>query len=902
MVQMIQAMVLMTDNMSFPTASAVRCIQCEDNKSLEMFVQHCQRIVWSHEESIHQFIHSNTICLKEFIKRHWSDAGNIKFNTFHYQNDEKSLYWVTCTTSSGDRVVHVDPIFGRFLIDGAPVKRLPEQISESPLYQRVFGNAVFEVQPSAERAGSYTTTTALNGSRFSFSCFFDFDEKTVCITQTHDGCDFLLLDKSRFDGRVPWEFSDAFSHWIDLNSSTIHFRPVSFMESRFNALPRYKAFCQGEKATCFIQDTSSKRILVNAKLPIVKDISQLFSRLEREECVHVLVPDKASGPTGCLPVVNLPRLGLTFAIKNDCIECVQYTGMFVENQQHFGALCGLKDYLLISNGSTRQVLVTRALYARNQEEHNWSNVVRHCIVRVSLPEASDEHIDHYAYELDERLKMIRATAPVSEISLAYLHALCAYPLPEPFTAETGIEACFEALKKHDCNFPLDDTSRDLLEEIKKCATPRRSQYPRKGKPRFSQTFWPQHATPNIVSDAISLYIDSMISKRHELASLHGSALPKEKERDAVVEALVLRSYFQHLHHFPPQFSLQELPEAKLNSLKIDVNLSNGASDVWKTAFYFGRHQLTVHSSTAPDESFFLAPGELSGPVAVSLSESLLSWTKKLEKLATPPQAALTIAALALQVRSGEKPFAQLLWLCGYLAWRFQQSQTPPPWFFPLFLGIARSVFNFQAVPEHRTYDNPSVCWDQSSIQEIARNTQCGYYVKNDQGRGSGWIHQAREVAQWVTTEFFPERAPTLAEWPNMKNNQQFKFNLDAFNVRMQHKYASWRTNYLLRQWLNSQLPLFRTVLSLLQKRLNFAPMPSLQLCGQLSNSALPRKPFAASWTSSPLLVEAETLFTTNQIERFEELIRGCISHPATDSSTNVVNVDVGAIDAELNEI
>ncbi|CAD7923999.1 unnamed protein product [Amoebophrya sp. A120] len=63
--------------------------------------------------------------------------------------------------------LQVNILSGEFLVNGKPCQRLPRSIYDHPIYERLFGTAMFAVQPTKDGLG-YKTTVPVNGANFYF--------------------------------------------------------------------------------------------------------------------------------------------------------------------------------------------------------------------------------------------------------------------------------------------------------------------------------------------------------------------------------------------------------------------------------------------------------------------------------------------------------------------------------------------------------------------------------------------------------------------------------------------------------------------------------------------------------------------------------------------------------------
>jgi hypothetical protein len=215
----------------------------------------------------------------------------------------------------------VNILTGAFLVNGAPVGRLPAAIIDSAVYARTFGSTVFEVQP-AERQGLYITKSELNGSRFTFELQRSSTSASssssisataavviICERRSGGGESLQLIPHTHFQGDLPQQLVDDYSHWLrkDVNSSssdssssssyTVLFRLVRADAAAFSSLSceavPYELQLQQRSDGSFVNTVRCARtgaLFVDVRSSTFEQLySSVFSRLEQRLRVHVMV-------------------------------------------------------------------------------------------------------------------------------------------------------------------------------------------------------------------------------------------------------------------------------------------------------------------------------------------------------------------------------------------------------------------------------------------------------------------------------------------------------------------------------------------------------------------------------------------------------------------------------------
>lgn len=125
--------------------------------------------------------------------------------------------------------IQIDYVYGAFLVNGLPMGRLPKTITGHPVFQRVFGNITFEVQPMIK---AFHTVALFNDCRYIFR--EDKGDGVIIKEQANEAVDRIkeLIPHSKLSGLFPFSLIKHFSHWFNFERNTIEFRPKLFSEQR----------------------------------------------------------------------------------------------------------------------------------------------------------------------------------------------------------------------------------------------------------------------------------------------------------------------------------------------------------------------------------------------------------------------------------------------------------------------------------------------------------------------------------------------------------------------------------------------------------------------------------------------------------------------------------------------
>ena len=244
--------------------------------------------------------------VSKFIKKHWSDCGHGSVGPWT-QCSKPSEWWYEAQFSTNQasqpNILQLDVMRGSFLVDGAPVGRLPEKITSSHEYARLFKDMVFDVQPAHD--GGFKTPWMM-GACFKFQLRGDdvliseerkMDQNQQVIIST-------LVPSKTFEGDLPHSLVHDHSHWLTENPPMVYFRPVFFQD------PGFELGCTSE-GSAYVLDLCTCRILENTTGFEMVDIQsetfdalfEAFGRLEERERIHIFHRREQ------VPLAILPRHG-----------------------------------------------------------------------------------------------------------------------------------------------------------------------------------------------------------------------------------------------------------------------------------------------------------------------------------------------------------------------------------------------------------------------------------------------------------------------------------------------------------------------------------------------------------------------------------------------------------------
>eukprot|EP00929_Paragymnodinium_shiwhaense_P044185 TRINITY_DN22673_c0_g1_i1.p1 TRINITY_DN22673_c0_g1~~TRINITY_DN22673_c0_g1_i1.p1 ORF type:complete len:3475 (-),score=733.29 TRINITY_DN22673_c0_g1_i1:80-10504(-) len=436
------------------------------------------RLTLEVEDALHK-ICTTTAALTNFLRRHWCDASSGSCEQWRQQPKPEHRWFETTFsgTTGGKSILQVDVVRGAFLVNGAPVGRLPKSISLHEDYVGVFGESIFDVQPAL--GGGWRTLPGKDGSTFSF--FKPANNAQAQAPPTiieerlmPDGqrIQARLVSRGFLRGDVPDALVEQHSHWLvkGPEEPKVYFRPQQ------HDAPMFKFGCSETGAeyilslkTSLIVHSGSKRQLVDVQSGTFEELySNVFHRLAPRGRVHVFAGGSSLAAEAGLVV--LPQLhGLQFRVEGSRIRSHEF-GSFVALNQSLGTLVGLQHGLLLKESSgERTLLVPHAEASRTPGQQ-----------AVSLQIDSLRTPPLFVYRAREDLQELHGQKDrLAWLFLAMLHAITSSPLPDPFLGRTGTAQALQLLASGRCRGNLDAaggwtsaTADATLVEIARCSPTR----------------------------------------------------------------------------------------------------------------------------------------------------------------------------------------------------------------------------------------------------------------------------------------------------------------------------------------------------------------------------------------------------------------------------------------------
>lgn len=428
---------------------------------------------------------SHSILIAEILQ-HQNSGLDTAIQTLWDNYTRDPAGWISrghiLESSSHGLPVTFNLLTGSLLINGSPLTRLPERYRSHPTYLRLFGKRMLNVIPSRLPGMLYSSYRDQKGWGVHFamadkkliiqSLYRPYTDQAVRQRDPETGSDIWeYIDPEDLGRDLPSTFVNRFSHWINLRTRVVVFRPVDdpWKQSPDWILDIPKSLLQ-----------KGPYMLIDPHSQTARTIHKCLAAFESAEDINlILQPDMKT------VVAELPLFALSFWITEGetAIKSKDYVGMKIDRSQGIGTLVGLKNKLVLRPESRvsskhRIILVPRALIQQGEASILTARENGH--VRVNIEAQTSDRKRHDAFEVDITLGRLKDSGGLqSKLFLCLLHALTSHCVPDPMTGRTGTEEALTILRSPAVKSfqHIDEDSHNLLLQIAQL-TPKREYYPR----------------------------------------------------------------------------------------------------------------------------------------------------------------------------------------------------------------------------------------------------------------------------------------------------------------------------------------------------------------------------------------------------------------------------------------
>lgn len=483
-----------------------------DQTSLDRIFTRFVRSIGIHlEATMRKMIENNSNEIEEFVKSKWFMAKDGTFLTQYFCSNHPQTLVVQVFVGCVVNNVIIDTITGEFTVNNLPVAKLPSSITGTCLFQRIFKNFIFEVQP--EKQNFFSTVHNYLDCSYNFKIN---DNGIIVITERRkDAIKCELIPPDVFSNEIPYLLIKEHSHWWNKSKNVIEFRPNNFMNGQFS-LPS-KIVYELDLNTRRLLHLKTKRLLLDITSFSYTEIIKRLSRLECEEYIHILISPDAPG----IASVELQRMQLKFQIdtrkQRDKYDIVsnEFMGMRVSLKQKCGTLFGLNHGLLLEGYLDSSKFTPKRLLIMPHGHMNVSKCGHHVNVNIDNGLRSPPF---HTYEIDDFCRQLKASSCnySAWFYLAYLHALTSHGEPEPFTGLSGTERALQIFQSAFAwsPAPFENEANDTLTKFA-ALSPERSY---RNEVKFVR--WPQEVHPHAANDSYIFIAMKLLKDSQRLRGLY----------------------------------------------------------------------------------------------------------------------------------------------------------------------------------------------------------------------------------------------------------------------------------------------------------------------------------------------------------------------------------------------
>jgi hypothetical protein len=762
----------------------------------------------SMESKISTVVAHDPTVLSEFTKKRWIAATVFNSEWTKLEGDRRQVFECADVVSEegSTHFVHIDVVLGKFLVDGCPVGKLPEEIVSTQEYRRVFETANFQVQ--RDKNGVFTTSMPYYDRSYSF-CMSPEGHLVIKETTSKDPPRRLeLIPHTCFEDVVPYNFMEKFSHWWDSARNKIHFREKHFKNPTFPASPEFTLNLDD----MILTENATGRRLLSCTSDSCFLLTEILKRIESPKFIHIWLDKQGKVE------IELVRLGLKFRLEGHKIVSHEYPGYFISSNQHLGTLVGLRNLVVLEGPTISQFIQpTRLVIIPHALIQNSSSMDHHQTVEIKLNAL--RHPTFFTYEVDSRLRVLKAGRSQSAwLYLAALHAATASPLPDCFSGLTGTEMAFTILQSARCWScqPYDAETLTTLGFIKSLS-PCRTYYPQH-LTVMEKVNWPANLPSIAALDGFALIVEKLIQDSEQLSILHQSSnisnQSQETSKDDETKTdLRLRHYWRQVpfsneaatisNNLHPEFHKTQ-PTTVEHRYDIGFQFENAS----RVTSQFN-HSRTYYSSEEiiPEiRRLLLEPtvptllNGLSLPLPIDQPAyfpfpNVSTWIEMELR-----DSWINLYNVALNVRKNgwEMKWAMVLSSLAFKGVSLDHLL--------LLQTVARNPSNFPTPLHYETYDNPCSVYNDSEIKSILRRYSKGF--PNSSSSYSTYSQYSQALAIW-NAEVNSDVESFAADVHNQRRNQEYnprvygsKVNITDAVKAINARFFEWYQNIQLKEFID----------------------------------------------------------------------------------------------------
>ncbi|KIM46712.1 hypothetical protein M413DRAFT_23079 [Hebeloma cylindrosporum] len=615
------------------------------------------------------------------------------------QLDEPNSRWLTSFTASlpnqRAQQVHYNILNGELLVDGKSLGCLPQEIVGHSIYKRIFGQKILDIIPADMPGMDYATRNLVHG----YHIFFAMRGSSRLIIRARCGSGRVLelIPHEVLLGDFPTFFITEHTHWMDVQSGEVEFRPLDRL---WDPSPHnWRLVFHPNAGSRMIHGTPATRYLLDIRSGTFQGLAARVRPLEYSEYLTVFLDNSYRIS------IELPRFRLSFFAHGGELESKNMQGMVIDDNQCTGTMIGLSTQLVLRHKDSTFASLPRSrcvLIPRGNVHFALSTDQNHVRVHIDTRTNFKRRVTWDKYEIDTDLGLLVGNVNLtSRFYRIYLHALCSNSLPDPLTGQTGTDHTLQELQAAGSfSFQkLTEADVELLRLIGNL-TPRREYYP-----QHLSAMQTTHWSPQLPALSQHSMFDTAIGKILDYGrSLSAFAGPKDNDIDLDYKqesapVLMARAAQRNSVYYEGGFKTSADLDRRYNSRDLPhiADHDSCAVEALKTSrlVYAWPPGLTRHIEPSELIETFKAWGNMSGP----MEGTSLMYTREWLRLDLPAKW-LSIYDLCRQAGQNAAKYELVF---SFAALSFSSASLRE--FIPVLLAFATMPESlFIAPPLHLSYD------------------------------------------------------------------------------------------------------------------------------------------------------------------------------------------------------
>ncbi|KAK4120622.1 hypothetical protein N657DRAFT_665989 [Parathielavia appendiculata] len=360
-----------------------------------------------------------------FVKKEWSAQSGVQAHTLA----------ATMVRQGGSPIsITLNLLEGRLLVDGYPLSRLPDEYQSNRAYTQLFGAHVLEVMPSTRRGQRFSACRDQQG----WIVHFVLTDGELVIQAVRGA------DASPLEGDVPASFARNYSHWMNLSTGAVEFRPVN--EPWASSPDNWILTRDGGRN--ILSRRGQGQYLINPHSLTAEAISTYLSPIEDTSNVDMIFQSASR-----VLALELSRFSISFTLAEgeSSIRSKHYSGMCIDECQSIGALVGLQNKLVLKREGVSASCTLQRLVLVLRETLSSRPVGYH--VSVTVDQSSALHVKHDAFSVDPTLGRITSGGSLSSKLYLFIPATKFYPTHLQVMEQVNWSSELPVLAQHDGFWP-----------------------------------------------------------------------------------------------------------------------------------------------------------------------------------------------------------------------------------------------------------------------------------------------------------------------------------------------------------------------------------------------------------------------------------------------------------------